>query len=237
MKDLLVDLGNSRIKLAWAGAEGIDFLGSFGDYGAALDVPRALPDRVWLSSVADSKSEGRLRELLRERWDCPVREVSVARYAQHLPTRYAADQLGVDRWLAMLACRGFCAGAFLVVDCGTAITLDQVDGQGVHVGGYILPGFPMMQAALLDGTSITLRAARGPDAALPCDTAAAISRGSRTAVAALIERMARHEDAGLRIFLGGGDAAALAPLLPITHDIVGQLVLLGLSRLSRLENN
>ena len=50
--------------------------------------------------------------------------------------------LGIDRWMAMIAgYEIFKGGGFIVIDAGTAITIDIVDHKCKHTGGYILPGF------------------------------------------------------------------------------------------------
>lgn len=61
------------------------------------------------------------------------------------------DRLGVDRWLGVLA--GYNSfGACFVVDCGSAITIDIVEEQGGHLGGYIAPGIRLMKESLKLGT-------------------------------------------------------------------------------------
>lgn len=62
------------------------------------------------------------------------------------------EALGVDRWLAMIAACRHTKGAFVVIDAGTAITLDMVDKKGQHQGGHIVPGSRLMQRALLGQT-------------------------------------------------------------------------------------
>lgn len=64
------------------------------------------------------------------------------------------SQLGVDRWMAIIAAASACAGPILVVDMGSALTIDLVDGKRQHCGGYILPGWRLMQKSLLEGTAI-----------------------------------------------------------------------------------
>jgi len=67
------------------------------------------------------------------------------------------DNLGVDRWLAMIAAfqsplkkQG---EAVCVIDCGTATTLDVVDVQGKHLGGMIMPGLQTMYTSLISSAS------------------------------------------------------------------------------------
>jgi type III pantothenate kinase len=43
--------------------------------------------------------------------------------------------------------------AVLVVDAGSAITVDAVDAEGYHLGGYIAPGSALMKYALETKTS------------------------------------------------------------------------------------
>jgi len=62
-------------------------------------------------------------------------------------------RLGVDRCLAMVAAFNRYPEGVLVLDCGSAITVDYVDSAGVHLGGYILPGYGMLKKSLLLGTS------------------------------------------------------------------------------------
>jgi type III pantothenate kinase len=63
------------------------------------------------------------------------------------------EKLGVDRWLAVLAAKSKTAGACIVVDCGSAITVDLVTAQGEHLGGYIAPGLRLMRESLGNNTS------------------------------------------------------------------------------------
>ena len=237
MSRLLIDQGNTRLKLAWARPDGLDYLGADGDPRVALERVREAPACIWLSSVADRKHTQQLVEALAARWACPIEVVSVARFQQHLPTRYATDQLGVDRWLAMLGCWARCHSACLVVDCGTAITLDLVAADGVHLGGYILPGLGLMQQALLRATAIRVPDSGSSTSELPTDTVSAINRGAQAGVVALIDKMLAQSGEEVGLFIGGGDARSLSPLVSREHAIVEQMVLLGLSRLAFLETN
>src|SRR5690606_12310751 len=62
------------------------------------------------------------------------------------------EQLGADRWLAILAGFSRAKRASVIVDCGSAITLDLVSARGEHLGGYIAPGLTLMRRALLGNT-------------------------------------------------------------------------------------
>lgn len=63
------------------------------------------------------------------------------------------ERLGVDRWLAMLGARCHSQKAVMVVDAGTALTIDLFSAKNEHQGGYIVPGVQMAQNALFNNTA------------------------------------------------------------------------------------
>lgn len=101
------------------------------------------------------------------------------------------SQLGVDRWLSMIALWQKLHKAFFVVSCGTAITFDAVDSQGLHQGGIILPGLELMRQSLVHNTAAisNINGLISVEGGLAKNTADAISLGTTTAVTALIEKM------------------------------------------------
>lgn len=63
------------------------------------------------------------------------------------------ERLGADRWVALVAATEATAGACAVLDAGSAITLDLVDAEGRHEGGWIVPGLNLMRRSLLRDTA------------------------------------------------------------------------------------
>ena len=67
------------------------------------------------------------------------------------------SQMGIDRWLALLSAFHYGdvsheSRACLVVSVGSAMTVDLLRGDGVHLGGYIVPGLRMMRDSLFNHT-------------------------------------------------------------------------------------
>lgn len=235
MPELLVDQGNTGVKLGWLEEGRLRLLDAQPNEADLLHRIPARPHRIWLSSVAGAARAGRLRAEL-EKQGTELIEVRIERYQRHLPTRYATDQLGVDRWLAALAGFERARGACVVVDAGTATTIDLVGADGIHRGGYILPGEGLAARALTQGTAIDLGEARARcSAEMPRDTAEAIRCGSLAAQAALIDRTREMMDGRCEMFVGGGNREALAPYLESDYLGVPQLVLEGLACLARRE--
>ena len=104
-------------------------------------------------------------------------------------------RVGTDRRLAALAAHRRAGGACIVVDAGTAVTVDAVDDAGTFLGGAIFPGPGLMARSLADGTAqlplveIASGAADGP--AVGRSTEAAIRSGVTRALAGAVERLVR----------------------------------------------
>lgn len=145
-------------------------------------------------------------------------------------------RLGVDRWLAMLAARRLSDGGCCVIDCGSAITVDVVRVDGVHRGGYIVPGLRLMRRALLGDTKQIKLDSRYVESATRwgVSTDQAVNFGICRMVVSLIESVADELNADERqcdIYLTGGDADVIHSMLRSDLDtvIVPELVLDGLA--------
>ena len=110
--------------------------------------------RVRVACVANQTITRRIDDWVAQQWQLVPEYAHTQAYYQGLTVAYQDERrLGVDRWLAMLAARQAAAGqGVCVVDCGSALTLDVVDHEGRHLGGYIVPGLAMMESALLNNT-------------------------------------------------------------------------------------
>src|SRR5262249_54639868 len=134
------------------------------------------------------------------------------------------DHVGIDRLLNAVAANarpeyGECPR--IIVDAGTAVTVDLIDHEGRFLGGTILPGFRLMAQALHEHTAllplVEIRSAHPP---LPGQsTPAAIEAGVYWAVAGGIKSLI-HQYAGMMsfghrcgVFLTGGSGLTLLPAL------------------------
>lgn len=160
-----------------------------------------------------------------------------------IPMQTALDDestVGQDRLLAALGAFSRAKQACVVIDAGTAITVDFVDGTGVFQGGAIGPGLNMMLRALNEQTAALPRleyqppdAARGP---LGKDTSHAMTLGVRAALLGmarlLIDTYADAYGAYPQVVATGGDAAIFEDD-PLVEHIVPDLVLLGIAEACR----
>lgn len=127
-------------------------------------------------------------------------------------------QLGADRWHAMLAARAaYPDRALVIVNAGTATTVDCVAADGRFVGGVIAPGVALMFDSLARQTAQLPRAS-GTFVARPDNTDDAITTGVLDSQLGLIERRVRRfaaEAGSVLLLLDGGHAATLRPHLAL----------------------
>ncbi len=142
------------------------------------------------------------------------------------------EQLGADRWAALVGARALHEGACLVVCAGTATTVDVLDAEGNFQGGLILPGVALMCQALAANTA-RLPLADGRFAGLPRNTMDAIVSGCLHAQAGAVERMFEQVAAhpGATCLVSGGAAEQFFGLLRLPKQRVDNLVLEGLVRM------
>lgn len=145
-------------------------------------------------------------------------------------------QLGADRWAALIAAHRLEPGNKLVVNVGTALTIDALAGDGRFLGGIIVPGPALMRRSLDRGTA-GLRLTEGHFDDFPRSTPDAITSGAIQAgggaIAQMRDAMARIGVAPGRAILSGGAAGEIAPHLPIACSIHENLVLDGLALIAR----
>ena len=253
---LLLDCGNSRLKVAVLRANALIEQSVLPDpesaHAACCEALRRYANarpvqRVLISSVRNDAFARLLAGCLTECGLPDPEWAATCTGAVSLASDYAMDQLGVDRYLALLAARTRQrSGPMVVVDCGTAVTLDRLEADGRHSGGVIAPGLEMMRgalgratAALPDISADGLRkgergdASGGASQGLPRDTTGAILQGTRTAFCGLIcAGIARLDpEACAEILITGGDAGLAMAALgddPRTFQVSPTLVFEGL---------
>lgn len=156
---LELDIGNARAKWRLLSNDQLKVVSrGVADVKEWLDggLPRAWDvniRRVRASSVIGDALEQRLAQRIQASLALRVEFARACAVQAGIINSYAQPQtLGVDRWLSLMAAWNRTKGAVLVADIGSALTLDFADEEGVHRGGYIIPGPHLMQDALLRKT-------------------------------------------------------------------------------------
>lgn len=230
----LVDAGNTRLKWAVSRDGEIGTCGALGydELGRLADAARSMAlEHCWIASVAGEGRNRLIAEVLAQAGKVP-RWLESRRSQCGVVSHYSPpQQLGVDRWMALLAARRRCGReACLVVSAGTALTVDALNAEGHFLGGLIVAGRALMERALGQGTALVGQTL-GQPSVFPCNTADAVRSGSLAAMAGAVGlmhgRLASLSATPPRCLLTGGDSEALTPLLPFAVTRVPELVLEG----------
>ena len=152
-----------------------------------------------------------------------------------LPIDIAVDDakaIGVDRVCAAAAAYDTLQTGCIVVDFGSAVTVDIVDDEGTLVGGAILPGMNMQLRSLHEHTAVLPEVAPAmPDTPYGRNTAEAmqvgVCRGLTGAVRALVEAYASHLNCWPQVVATGGDLPLIAPHCDYLDTQVVDLALRG----------
>ena len=244
---LLLDIGNTRLK--WARLKGETFIpgdellhaGQLEDEMLRQVNQDISPDYVMAASVAGNKNELLLREWVKRRFQRDIEFITAVQQTHGVINAYAdLAQLGSDRWAALIAAHQQWQGNLCVIDAGTALTLDLIQTDGRHLGGYILPGLRMMQHCLLEGTEIPISTDSvilANDSQVGDNTISCITNGALQAACGLVERTVMQYEQQcndkIQCILTGGDSQRLAENLTMPCVIEPDLVLRGVGLLAR----
>lgn len=158
MKSLWLDIGNTRLKYWITENQQIIEHAAELHLQSPADLLLGLIQhfkhqglhRIGISSVLDTENNQRIQQILK--WlEIPVVFAKVhAEYAGLQCGYEVPSQLGIDRWLQVLAVaeekENYC-----IIGCGTALTIDLTKGKQ-HLGGYILPNLYLQRDALIQNT-------------------------------------------------------------------------------------
>ena len=247
---LVIDSGNTRTK--WALADGAVMQSTEICMNAdlaqsSLQQAAKKAHKVIIANVAGNLIAQQLTQLI-----APLKaHFVVAKHQTNtvINTYEQAEKLGADRWAALIGTWQISQQPTLVVNAGTAITMDCLvagkDNKGVFLGGTIMPGLSLMQAAL-NGNAAQLNVEKGEHQGFPINTQNAIQTGCINAaigaILVLLQQLQKHqrENFSPLLVISGGDAltiaAALKPHLKVGEKqvmIIENLVLLGLLTLEK----
>jgi type III pantothenate kinase len=240
---ILLDCGNSQIKAQYfrAGCLQASFSCSYRvDWSNRLMhwMKPLECTQAYLCSVLDSARQARLDACLVQRFAANVTRFRSELRAFGVTNGYdEPGRLGSDRWMALLGAATMTDTDCIVIDAGSAITVDLLSADGRHLGGAIMPGLnTSIDAFKRIFSHIDFNHAAIIEVASPgCSTEAAIQidyqHHSIESLPTLVNRWIPLLKDDVTLLLAGGDAGRVQRLLTHRARIVPDLVFRGMRRL------
>ena len=207
---LLIDIGNTRIKWQYRDAEKIILsnsilVESFMD----IDLTKIKSlKKVVVSNVNHSVVLDKLKENL-SRFDCPIIEVNSESNSDLINDYTDSLTLGVDRWLTALGAWNAYGEDLIVINAGTAITVDLIQKDKKNYphfrGGMILPGIAISLGILNNSTNL-IDTEIGNSVYPSLNTKDAVTTGILTSIQGAVNLDCKKLPSNLPILLTGGDA-------------------------------
>ena len=207
---LLIDIGNTRIKWQQRDDKHIELTDSI-IVEEFMDIdlsPIKSVKKIIISNVNHSIVTDKLKEIL-SKFKCPIIEVS-SDTNEHLINDYEdTKSLGVDRWVSGLGAWKLYQRPLLIINAGTAITIDLIDidkeNKAHFKGGMILPGIAISLAILNNSTNL-INTEIGKNYYPGLNTADAVTTGIFTSIQGAVNLVCKKLPPTLPILLTGGDA-------------------------------
>lgn len=235
---LEMDFGNTRIKwrirndaeVVLRGA--VDYVDGLPKIKSSIESIDGI-SAIWIASVLNSGLNHEIKCWLENNFKLTPQYCSSGSNAAGVVNGYKnPSALGVDRWLAVVAAYNLCRSSCVVISAGTAMTVDLVDQNANHLGGYIVPGWNAALSSLNQNTKlIKLDEIKNMQLSPGVDTQSAVDHGLAAGYKGLIENAQahlNHSQIKPVLIATGGDAWRMKEYFPemILRD---ELVLDGLA--------
>ncbi len=245
---LLIDVGNSRIKWAYLSKNILSTTKAQLHSDDATAICESLFQQQNITQIL-------FVHVLGEEFDRQIRQIadlnSANLFIVHsqseaygVSNHYIHSQkLGADRFVSMVAAHHhYSEQNCIVIDCGTAVTIDLVNKDGKHNGGVIFSGLHLCEESLIAkarNLKELKNQLRQVDLSIHANgTAQGIKTGCHYSLAATIDRICEEMEASIpthsqtKRIICGGDARQILPLLHGEYDLKEDLVIQGLKLIS-----
>ena len=237
---IFVDIGNSNLKLAsfnngFENAVSIKYNKESLKDSISENIKKfSAPEEMFCVSVAGDHVQNQFSELCLETWNIVPKYLGVSKSFMGVTNAYEKfNQLGVDRWMAIIAAWNKVKNGVIVIDFGSALTIDIVNSKGKHQGGYILPGEYLMQKTLAINTNIHSEFGNEKFSLEPgVNTVECIVNGTGRAtlgfIVDLYKSLNKNQSCKYRCLITGGGAQKYTGYLSIPHEYEPLLVFEGM---------
>ena len=241
---LLFDIGNTRVKWAYYSDADIQSSGSI----KAVDVCKSVldetfsasaqPDSIWISNVGSAEVLEAVVDGCTDLYKVTPTILKISASSHGILNKYQSqDTLGVDRWVAAIGARLLVpTGDVIIVDAGTAVTIDWLSHKEVFEGGVILPGFSLMHSSLIKNTAGIKAKFSQSQKIIGRTTEECVNSGVSYGLVGAIDRMVHEIQQVIvkdsTIILTGGSAPLIDAMSKFDMIVQPDLVLLGVASIA-----
>lgn len=241
MSILLIDKGNTRLKWQLRHSDIVEAtciedkdIPISGVFNGLTDV---VLSGIYVANVADADFENEVSAwAIDHTFPAPLFIKSMREECGVINGYENPEQLGVDRWLAVIAAHNKFDENLCVVDVGTALTMDFVLKNGQHMGGFIVPGPQLQRRSLLNNTHKIALTDQLSNGVLGKNTREAVVSGVINMLSAFIKQSVADAKARfsspIKLVLTGGAAAQITPTLDIEYSLEENLIFDGIAMIA-----
>ncbi|MBO6523886.1 MAG: type III pantothenate kinase [Balneolaceae bacterium] len=232
---LYVDIGNSSIKIGFQSSD----KWTVHTHETAMEAAKEIKNHIYpvKQIFVCSVREG-MKDALEGKIETKnLKEVTIADIPSDKLDYETPETLGIDRYLACLGAYSESEKGVVVIDAGSACTIDYMDSNGVFFGGVIVPGFKSIMNIFKESAPELPDIKVGIPKVFPGKSTTESLQWGQVGffvdgVISILESYdEKFED--YELYLTGGDAPVLYDLLGHVGEVNPWLVLMGLKKIAQ----
>ncbi|MCH8566867.1 MAG: type III pantothenate kinase [Balneolales bacterium] len=229
-----IDIGNTTIKIKkWSGNSWQQVYSTATPNAAeAADYIRRNESKAFAISVVDSARE-EMNKLMADHGNSDLIDwLTIDQIPAKTLDYENKETLGMDRYMACLGARSMDEKAVIVIDAGTACTIDYMDDRGVYRGGVIMPGISLWEKSLRQFAPALPSVERDIPMKWPGkSTEDSVRWGLTGAFVSAVDGLVRRYDNLASLYVTGGDGDWLARRIERSSKVNSNLIFYGMKKL------
>ena len=243
---LLIDIGNTTSSFGLWGSSKLSMTTNIENKKLLFNAKKYIKNdinEILFTSVISKLENEKIRDQLKKLFKCKIKQIKSTPNLLKIKNGYNQPaKLGDDRWATIVASFIFYKKPLIIIDCGTAVSIDIVNKKGRHMGGYILAGFDgykksFKSAYHLKDTKIN-QSISLQKKTFPKQTSEGITKGYLimiiSAIESLYNQIIKNEKVFPKILISGGYGKIISKNLSVKNNYERNLVLKSLGIIADL---
>ena len=243
---LLIDIGNTTSSFGLWDSSKLSMITNIDNKKFLTTAKKYIKNdinEILFTSVIGRSENKKVNDQLKKLFKCKIKKIKSESELLKIKNGYTQPgKLGDDRWATIVASYIYYKKPLIIIDCGTAVSIDMVNKKGAHMGGYILAGFDGYKKSVKSAhhlrdtkikESISLQ-----KKTFPKQTSEGITKGYLIMVISTIEslynQIIKNEKVFPKILISGGYGEIISKNLSVKNKYEHNLVLKSLGIISDL---